>query len=52
MRIKRLFRPLETKMKFSFKGFLVNVIKSTFFVYLIKRTEEMLKRLLLCSGLF
>ena len=52
MRIKRLFRPLETKMRFSFKDFLVNVIKSTFFVYLIKRTEEMVKRLLLCSGLF
>ena len=30
IRIKRLFRPLDTKMKFSVKDFLVNVIKSPF----------------------
>ena len=33
IRIKRLFRSLDTKMKFSVKDFLVNVIKSPFFLY-------------------
>ena len=36
---KRLFRALQTKMKFSIKDFLVNLTKSLFSVDLVKFTE-------------
>ena len=48
MRRERLFKPLYTKMKFSIKDFLVNVINLHFPVDLVKFTEEILNRKLLC----
>ena len=47
IRIKRLFRSLDTKMKFSVKDFLVNVIKSPFFFVYLCIWLNLLKRSLI-----